>query len=156
MKKALRLLITSGISVSLFACHSSHEQSSADALASDTSTTTGINNTNNTVGVSEKNNKIVVTQTDTAGLAAFKVAQKRHYDDSLKALGAKEARTTVAPPKKSHAARNGAIIGAGAGALTGALVTKHKRGVGALIGGVAGGAAGYGVGKIVEKKKAKN
>jgi hypothetical protein len=44
----------------------------------------------------------------------------------------------------------GAIIGAGAGAITGALVDKNK-GAGALIGGVLGAGAGAGAGALIKK-----
>ena len=57
------------------------------------------------------------------------------------------------PPRKkgwSDKAK-GAVIGMGAGAITGALLDKNK-GAGALIGGVAGGAAGLGAGAILDKK----
>ncbi|WP_447641936.1 MULTISPECIES: glycine zipper domain-containing protein [Chitinophagaceae] len=52
----------------------------------------------------------------------------------------------------SNATKDG-LIGAGAGALTGALVTKHKRGVGALVGAAAGGGAGYLIGHSKDKKQ---
>jgi hypothetical protein len=52
---------------------------------------------------------------------------------------------------KSRARKNVAI-GAGAGAVTGAVVSK-KRGKGAVIGGVAGAAGGYLWGKHQDKKK---
>ena len=165
MIQAMRLLIVTGISVGLVACHSNPNP-----------------NTSGTAVVVAKVDSPVVAKADTAGLAAFKAEKKARYEDSLKNAGALRERrrtkatytasasgsrssyaasgygagnstTTTTTKKKSHAARNGALIGAGAGALTGALVTKKNRGVGALIGGVAGGAAGYGVGKIVEKKK---
>lgn len=168
MIQAMRLLIVTGISVGLVACHSNPNTSTADTSV-----------------VVAKVDSPTVTQADTAGLAAFKAEKKARYEDSLKNVGAKRERSrtrtrsssyaasgygansssnggyssntaAATPVKKSHAARNGALIGAGAGAITGALVTKHNKGVGALIGGVAGGAAGYGVGKIVEKKKEKN
>ncbi len=48
----------------------------------------------------------------------------------------------------------GAIIGAGAGAITGALVDKNK-GAGALIGGVLGAGAGAGTGAIIKKEDKK-
>ena len=168
MIQAMRLLIVTGISVGLVACHSNPN--------------TSAKNTSDTSVVVAK----VVTQADTAGLAAFKAEKKARYEDSLKNVGAERERSrkksyaasssrasyaasgsktsyaasgygsnTSYPvaKKKSHAARNGALIGAGAGAITGALVTKKNKGVGALIGGVAGGAAGFGVVKIIEKKK---
>ncbi|WP_158825091.1 glycine zipper domain-containing protein [Mucilaginibacter lacusdianchii] len=179
MIQAKRLLIITGISVGLAACHSN-----PNTVAKNTSDTTVVATVNSPA----------VSNADTAGLAAFKAEKKARYEDSLKNVGAqrereqRRAKTSYAATtsrsrssyassgsrtstgtsgyassadyptakKKSHAARNGALIGAGAGALTGALVTKKNRGVGALIGGVAGGAAGFGVGKIVEHKKKNN
>ena len=48
-------------------------------------------------------------------------------------------------------AAKGTLIGAGSGALVGAVVSKQK-GKGAIIGGVAGGAAGYLIGRSKDKK----
>lgn len=165
MIQAMRLLIVSGISVGLVACHSNP------------------NTTTTATPVVVKVDSPKVTQADTAGLAAFRAEKKARYEDSLKNVGVmrersrKQASYAASRPrssyassgtrssyaasgyaspvekKKSHAARNGALIGAGAGAITGAIVAKKKKGVGALIGGVAGGAAGYGVGKIIQNKK---
>jgi hypothetical protein len=53
--------------------------------------------------------------------------------------------------KKLNKVAKGAIIGAGVGAVTGAVVSK-KRGKGAIIGGVIGAGAGAGVGVVLEKK----
>ncbi|MCF0074447.1 glycine zipper family protein [Dyadobacter sp. CY261] len=56
-----------------------------------------------------------------------------------------------APAKKkwSHTAK-GALVGAGTGAITGAIVNK-KRGEGALIGSVIGAGVGAGTGAIVDR-----
>ncbi|QES87445.1 glycine zipper domain-containing protein [Rhizosphaericola mali] len=63
------------------------------------------------------------------------------------------SRTTTAKKKKGMSkATKGTIIGAGAGALTGALVTKHKRGIGALVGAAVGGGTGYVIGHSQDKK----
>ncbi|MEO6406891.1 MAG: glycine zipper domain-containing protein [Ferruginibacter sp.] len=69
---------------------------------------------------------------------------------SFSLLGSQEmnAQTTT----KSRAGKN-AIIGAGAGAVTGAVVSKNHRGKGALIGGAVGAAGGYAWGKHQDKKK---
>jgi hypothetical protein len=177
MIQVKRLLIITGISVGLAACHSNPNMSA---------------NTKSDTTVVATVNSPAVSKADTAGLAAFKAEKQARYEDSLKNVGAQRereqlrAKTSYAATsrprsrsyyassgsrtstgtsgyassadyptarKKSHAARNGALIGAGAGALTGALVTKKNKGVGALIGGVAGGAAGFGVGKLIEHKK---
>lgn len=50
--------------------------------------------------------------------------------------------------------KKGAVIGAGAGAATGAIVSKHHV-KGAVIGGAVGAGAGYIVGKKKDKKEAK-
>jgi len=47
----------------------------------------------------------------------------------------------------------GTIIGAGAGALGGALINKRNRAVGGVVGGVVGAGAGYAVGKHIDNKK---
>jgi hypothetical protein len=46
----------------------------------------------------------------------------------------------------------GALIGAGVGAATGAVVSK-KKGTGAIIGGLAGAGVGAGTGAIIDSKK---
>ena len=52
-------------------------------------------------------------------------------------------------------ATKGAVIGAGAGAIGGAIISK-KKGMGAIIGGVVGAAGGYIIGKNIDKKTADN
>lgn len=54
--------------------------------------------------------------------------------------------------KKMGNVAKGAIIGAGVGAVTGAVVSK-KKGQGAIVGGVLGAGAGAGVGAIINKKQ---
>jgi hypothetical protein len=50
----------------------------------------------------------------------------------------------------------GALIGAGVGVVSGAIIDKKHRGAGAAIGGVLGAGAGAGAGAIIDKKKADN
>jgi hypothetical protein len=70
----------------------------------------------------------------------------------------KEVIPTIPQPEKkkgwSNAAK-GAVIGAGAGAIGGAILSK-KKGLGAVIGGVVGAAGGYIIGKNIDKKNATN
>lgn len=54
--------------------------------------------------------------------------------------------------KKWSGAAKGAVIGAGVGAITGAVISK-KKGEGAIIGGLAGAGVGAGTGAIIDDKK---
>jgi len=96
---------------------------------------------------------------------------KQHVIDSMKLVEAKTAKkneqvshstvqatgdletTTSSPAKKktlSHTAK-GAIVGAGAGAITGAIINHNDRVKGAAIGTVLGAGIGAGTGLIVDK-----
>lgn len=59
--------------------------------------------------------------------------------------------TTSVRKKGWSKAAKGAVIGAGAGAITGAIISKNK-GKGAIIGGVVGAAGGYIIGRGKDKK----
>jgi len=52
-------------------------------------------------------------------------------------------------------AAKGAVIGAGAGAIGGAIINKKDRGTGAVIGGLAGAGLGAGTGAILDSEKKK-
>lgn len=96
------------------------------------------------------------------------VAEKQRVIDSMKmenekALHEKEkvvvvnqqAPAQAAPQRKKWSgAAKGAVIGAGVGAVTGAIVSK-KKGEGAIIGGLAGAGVGAGTGAIIDDKKKK-
>jgi outer membrane lipoprotein SlyB len=62
-----------------------------------------------------------------------------------------KAQTTVKTKKKMSHRKKGALIGAGAGAVTGAVISK-KKGKGAIIGGVVGATGGYLLGRHKDKK----
>ncbi len=89
--------------------------------------------------------------------------QKQHVIDSMNAVTVQKTEviyvnTTqpAAEAKKkgmSNAAK-GALIGAGVGAATGAIVSE-KKGTGAIIGGLAGAGVGAGSGAIIDSKKKK-
>lgn len=49
----------------------------------------------------------------------------------------------------------GALIGAGVGAISGAIINKSDRGKGAIIGGVIGAGVGAGTGVIIDNKQKK-
>jgi len=66
--------------------------------------------------------------------------------------GTETASTPVPAKKKGWSkAAKGAAIGAGVGAIGGAIISK-KKGLGAVIGGVVGGAGGYIIGRNKDKK----
>ncbi|MBC6612755.1 glycine zipper 2TM domain-containing protein [Hymenobacter sp. BT507] len=58
-----------------------------------------------------------------------------------------QAQKRISPQAK------GTIIGAGAGALGGALIHKRNRAAGGVVGGVVGAGAGYAVGKHIDNKQ---
>lgn len=60
--------------------------------------------------------------------------------------------TTTTEKKGWSSTAKGAVIGAGVGAATGAIVSK-KKGEGAIIGGLAGAGIGAGTGAIIDSKK---
>ncbi|RTZ04528.1 glycine zipper family protein [Flavobacterium sp. GSP6] len=59
---------------------------------------------------------------------------------------------TTTKNKGWSGAAKGAVIGAGVGAATGAIISK-KKGQGAIIGGLAGAGVGVGTGAILDSKK---
>lgn len=82
-------------------------------------------NTDNTAG-----NETATTGTNSEGTETAEVQKKKGWSNAAK----------------------GAVIGAGAGAVGGAILAK-KKGAGAIIGGVVGAAGGYVIGKDMDKRK---
>ena len=64
------------------------------------------------------------------------------------------AQTTVKKKTSTSTKKRSTLVGAGAGAVTGAVVSK-KKGKGALIGGAVGAGAGYLYGRHKDKKHPK-
>jgi hypothetical protein len=65
--------------------------------------------------------------------------------------GSGTGQTTTVRKKGWSKAAKGAVIGAGTGAIAGAIISK-KKGKGAIIGGVVGAAGGYIIGRSKDKK----
>ena len=92
-----------------------------------------------------------------AGDKEVYVVREKTYTSQNAAAGtesentAAEANTPAEKKQMSNKAK-GALIGAGAGALTGAAVSK-KKGKGAIIGGAVGAGVGLGTGAILDKRK---
>ena len=95
----------------------------------------------------EKENAIVakpVTKSSTAKRVSYQ--SPKMVSESQNA-----AKTTTKKKGWSKAAKSTAI-GAGAGAVLGAVINKKNRALGAVIGGVIGGGGGYVIGRGMDKK----
>ncbi|WP_256009813.1 YMGG-like glycine zipper-containing protein [Desertivirga xinjiangensis] len=87
-----------------------------------------------------------------AELASSKNTSGNSSSQKTYVNGISESYTSSEPARKGWSkAAKGAVIGAGAGALTGVIVDK-KDGRGAVIGGLAGAGAGYVIGRSQDKK----
>ena len=95
------------------------------------------------------------------------VAEKQRIIDSMRIVSQNtqkqrevvvvhdQAPAAAAPQRRKWSgAAKGAVIGAGVGAVTGAIISK-KKGEGAIIGGLAGAGVGAGTGAILDDKKKK-
>jgi hypothetical protein len=78
----------------------------------------------------------------------------RSNQDATSSSTATTTTTETVKKKGMSATATGAIIGAGAGAITGAIISK-KKGEGVIVGGVIGAAAGAGTGAIIDANKKK-
>ena len=84
--------------------------------------------------------------------------QQTKHESNARVNAVAAAQPTQAQEKKRKGwsgAAKGAVIGAGAGVITGALTDKHHQGRGAVIGGLAGAGLGAGTGAILDSKKKK-
>ena len=113
----------------------------------------------------------VVAVRDSLRLDSFKKVEEKKKQDEIVAARVKEEKRTLllsernesAPAPRTYSentpakkkgwseAAKGTAIGAGAGALGGALIDK-KKGRGAIIGGVVGAGAGYLIGRDKDRK----
>jgi YMGG-like Gly-zipper len=94
-------------------------------------------------------------------------ATKKHYNSAAESYVSRNPNNEVyttptenAPVYKSVKKKRrisrpveGALIGAGVGAVSGAIINKNNRGKGAIIGGVIGAGVGAGAGLIIDKKE---
>jgi outer membrane lipoprotein SlyB len=98
------------------------------------------------VACGNKQEKTLGTETEATTAAPAPVVVKEvHYVNSA------PAQQQPAQKKGWSKAAKGAVIGAGSGAVVGAVVSK-KKGKGALIGAAAGAAGGYIIGRGKDKK----
>lgn len=101
-----------------------------------------------------KNVAVINNQKETTKTTPDKatVGSKNGYVSSKSSVPATPVGYSTTKKKKLSNTAKGAIIGAGVGAVTGAVVAK-KKGQGAIIGGVVGAGTGAGVGAIIDKKQ---
>jgi len=78
----------------------------------------------------------------------------RRQKEETRVAGAQTGPTPATHKKKrwSNTAK-GAVIGAGAGAVAGAVIDKNNRGAGAVIGGLTGAGVGAATGAVIDHKK---
>lgn len=100
--------------------------------------------------------KPVVTKERTVYVSSHNSPRKNTTTTSETNISTTNAATAPAPKQRKGLGptATGAIIGAGAGAITGAMVSK-KKGEGAVVGGVLGAGAGAGVGAIIKNSQKK-
>ncbi|QKJ65039.1 glycine zipper family protein [Flavobacterium sp. M31R6] len=85
----------------------------------------------------------------------FANAEKEKIEYQKEVVVVNKQSTAQAPTAKKKGwsgAAKGAVIGAGVGAATGAIISK-KKGQGAIIGGLAGAGVGAGTGAIIDSSK---
>jgi hypothetical protein len=154
MKSLVAILVASGL---LLACNDNAEKQAAAQKARQQTI-----DSLNLVLAKQKAVDSMQRINDSLETARAKSVEKNTHS-SARATGAREANTQAgggemstttsqAAKKKgwSHTAK-GAVVGAGTGAITGAIINKEHPGQGAIIGTVIGGAVGAGTGLIVDK-----
>lgn len=109
------------------------------------------NPVNTTPAATSQTTPVPATTTTNAGTTTSPAAQTGGTLPGN--AGSGTARTTTQPAKDKgwSSAAKGAVIGAGTGAIGGAILSK-KKGKGAIIGGIVGAAGGYIIGKNIDKK----
>ncbi len=132
MKKYLKILSVPAMALMLFACHmKSAEQAELEKMKA-------LDSLRN-----EMQKPVVVEQRSSNQEVDF---ASPDYEPSQPVAYSTQK-------KKMSAATKGALIGAGAGAASGAVIDGKKPIRGAVLGGVLGAGAGAATGAVIEKKK---
>lgn len=82
-------------------------------------------------------------------LEILKIKEEKILPQNVTVVNQPAAISTPAKKKGWSGTAKGAVIGAGVGAATGAIISK-KKGTGAIIGGLAGAGVGAGTGAIID------
>jgi len=156
MKKVMSILL---ITISFIACNSKAEKEAA-VLQAKQMTLDSMN------AVAEKQKSIDSMNAEKQGtIDSMKNVETQNNEMrsermSERGNGASRTTNTSSSTTVSHKRKGlsptatGALVGAGAGAITGAMV-DHKKGEGAIVGGLIGAAAGAGTGAIITSEKKK-
>jgi FKBP-type peptidyl-prolyl cis-trans isomerase len=152
MKQIFLALATSTI---LFACHNGADQEAIEAAKQE-----AVDSVNTAAAIKQQVLDSIKADKEAARERRAASASAAQTQSSSSSNNSTAATTTTTEKKKgwSHTAK-GAVVGAGAGAITGAIVNKNDRVKGAAIGTLIGAGAGAGTGAIVDhakKKKAAN
>ncbi|MEO9003943.1 MAG: YMGG-like glycine zipper-containing protein [Ginsengibacter sp.] len=117
-------------------------------MNSDTSNMTQALKTPATAPVTGAPGRVVPQKTTSSGTGS------NTSTSSNSGSGNTSTQTTQTTTRKKgwSSAAKGAVIGGGAGAIGGAIISKKKPVQGAVIGGVVGAAGGYIIGKDIDKK----
>lgn len=97
-----------------------------------------------------ENASYVAPKTTTRGTAAKRTVN--YQSPKMVSESQNAAKTTTTKKKGWSKAAKSTAIGAGAGAVLGAVINKKNRALGAVIGGVIGGGGGYVIGRGMDKK----
>jgi len=155
MKKTISILL---ITISLIACNSKADKEAA-VLQAKQMTVDSMNavaakqaDAMNDIAEKQKTidsmNKIAAKKND---MRSERVSERSN--ESPRSTTSSSSNTTVTHKRKGlSTTATGALVGAGAGAITGAMV-DHKKGEGAIVGGLIGAAAGAGTGAIITSEK---
>ena len=88
-------------------------------------------------------------------MANQQAAQSARHNRQVATAQAAPATPAEAKRKGWSGAAKGAVIGAGVGAIGGAIIDKKKPAQGAIIGGLAGAGLGAGTGAVIDDSKKK-
>lgn len=89
---------------------------------------------------------------DSMQVEMAKIKEEKESSQKVTVVNQPAANRTTAKKKGWSNTAKGAVIGAGVGAATGAIISK-KKGQGAIIGGLAGAGIGAGTGAIIDSSK---
>lgn len=158
-----QLVIALAAAVALYSCTSNAGPNTADtAMAIEQAKKATIDSMNTVTAIKQQvidsMNEAKEARADRARSVEYSAPASNSYSNNAEAYPAPAAEPAPAPApveqkKKgwSHTAK-GAVVGAGAGAITGAIVNPD-RAKGAIIGTLIGAGVGAGTGALVDKKK---